>query len=237
MWNHFFHVESRTCETPVKLQFVASTAPWSRRPGQMTNCTCPFNWDEAFMHVKHKTKNGLRIFPASKRYFSRCRDFFRFGMVFFPFSKCSPHHCGVLVFFGRIPPVQPPPPPPPPPPPRFFCSTHFISHHLSHTTRLIHNSSPSSHSQLISHTTHLIQNSSHTTHLTHNSSHTQLVPHTTHFTQLISHTTHLIPHLTHNSSHTPHLTRLLVACGAACRGSPLRGKCSTQSFLKELRRG
>ena len=147
---------------------------------------------------------------------------------------------------------RPRPRPPPPPPPRAPHLTHHISHttHLtqlithnsSHTTHLIHNSSLT---QLISHTTHLTHNSSHPTHLTqlisHNSSHTQLISHNSFLTQLISHTTHLthnsshtqlISHnsshtqlISHNSSHTPRLTDVLL------------GRRSTQSFLKELRRG
>ena len=40
--------------------------------------------DHRFLHdLKSRIKNGLRIFPASKRYFSRLRDFFRFDLVFF----------------------------------------------------------------------------------------------------------------------------------------------------------
>ena len=154
-----------------------------------------------------------------------------------------------------------PPPPPPPPPPRAPHLTHLtllISHNSSHTNHLTQLTSHiTSHTQLISHnsshTTHLTplisHNSPHTTHLTHNSSHTthltQLIPHTIHLThnssltqlishnssQLISHTTHLTQlishttHLTHHISHTTHLTDVLL------------GRDSTQSFLKELRRG
>ena len=69
-------------------------------------------------------------------------------------GSSSPHHCGVLVSFARIPRGRPRPLPRPPP--RLF------SPHLT-TTHLIHNSSPSSHAQLISHNSH---NSSHTPHLT-----------------------------------------------------------------------
>ena len=163
----------------------------------------------------------------------------------------SPHHCGVLVFFVASRRV---------PRPRSASAfrvrrAHLISSHLiaQNSSQLIsHNSS---HTQLISHTTHLTHNSSHTqlishnsshtqlishtTHLTHNSSHTQLISHTTHLThnsshtQLISHATHLTQlistHLTqlisHNSSHAPHLTDVLL------------GRRNTQSLLTEVRRG
>ena len=73
-------------------------------------------------------------------------------------------------------------------------TTPLISHHSSHTTtHLTHNSSHTTH--LIhnsSHTTHLTHNSSHI--ISHNSSHTQLISQTTHlkhnssYTQLISQT-------------------------------------------------
>ena len=129
--------------------------------------------------------------------------------------------------------------------------TQFISHNSSHTQLISHNSS---HTQFISHnsshTPLISHNSSHTTHLTHNSSHTQLISHTTHLThnssQLIS----------HNSSHTTHLTHLISQtcclagavhrafwrrCGAdwrrSGRGYLLRGRRTTESLLKELRRG
>ena len=131
----------------------------------------------------------------------------------------------------------------------------LISHNSSHTQLISHNSS---HTQLISHnsshTTHLTQlishNSSHTIHLTHNSSHT------IHLTHNSSHTTHLTQLISRNSSHTTHLTHLISqtcclagavhraswrSCGADCRrsgrGCSWRGRRSTQSFLKELRRG
>ena len=113
---------------------------------------------------------------------------------------------------------------------------------ISHTTHLTHNSSLtqliSSHTQLISHTTHLTHNSSH--HIIHHSSHTH------NSSQLIS----------HNSSHTTHLTHLIsqTCCLAGAvhrafwrrsgadwrrsgRGYLLRGRRSTESLLKELRRG
>ena len=134
---------------------------------------------------------------------------------------------------------------------------------ISHTTHLTHNSS---HTQLISHnsshTQFISHNSSHTPLISHNSSHTTHLTHTTHPTHNSSHTTHLThnsshtTHLTHNSSHTTHLTHLISqtcclagavhraswrSCGAdSCRrgrGSLLRGRGSTQGFLKELRRG
>ena len=120
---------------------------------------------------------------------------------------------------------------------------------ISHTTRLTHNSSHTQTSKNLSHTTHLTQLILHTTHLTHNSSHksshlTHNSSHTTHLTQLISHTTHL----THNSSHTTHLTQRIShnsshstnsyhSSHTSGRGYLLRGRCSTQSLLKELRRG
>ena len=133
----------------------------------------------------------------------------------------------------------------------------LISHNSSHTTHLTHNSS---YTQLISHTTHLTNHLiSHITHLTqltsHNSSLTQLISHTTHLTQLISHNASHTTHLT-ALIHTTHLTQVAAAtccvagavhraswrsCGGDCRrlgrGSSLRGRHSTQSLLKELRRG
>ena len=133
--------------------------------------------------------------------------------------------------------------------------SHNSSHNYSsHTTHLTHNSSHTTH---LTHTTHLNLT---TTHLTHNSSHTQLISHNSSHTQLIS--THLTQLISHNSSHTQlishttHLTHLISqtcclagavlraswrSCGADCRrlgrGSPLRGRRSTQRLLKELGRG
>ena len=178
----------------------------------------------------------------------------------------SPHHCGVFVFLlaSRLPPSvvrRRPPRASHLTPLISHNSSHTIhlTHNSSHTIHLTqfisHNSS---HTQLISHnsshTTHLTHNSSHTTHLTHHSSHT------THHTQLISHTTHLTHNssqlISHSSSHTTHLTHLISQtcclagavhrafwrrCGAdwrrSGRGYLLRGRRSTESLLKELRRG
>ena len=121
-------------------------------------------------------------------------------MQFFPTSLWG------FCFLACIPPVSRPPSRPP-----RLC--HLISQLL-----ISHNSS---HTQLISHTTHLthrhahrhhttclIHNSSRTPHLihhiTHHSSHTQLISHNTHLTHTHAHTHHKTC-LIHNSSHTPHL--------------------------------
>ena len=113
--------------------------------------------------------------------------------------------------------------------------THLISYITSHTTHLTHtHTSPNlSYTHLISYIT------SHTTHLTH-----------THITKLISsytsHLTSYTTHLTHNSSHRQCVAGAVRRaawrrCGADSRrrgrGSLLRGRRSTQSVLKELRRG
>ena len=108
-------------------------------------------------------------------------------------SVCSPHHCGVFVFLlaSRPSPVR-----------RAFPSAAPLS-----STHFTHNSS---HTQLISHTTHLThrhQKTYLTQLISHNSSYTQLISHTTHLTNhLISHITHLTQLISHHSSHTTHLT-------------------------------
>ena len=142
-----------------------------------------------------------------------------------------PHHCGVLVFFGCIPPGRPLPRPRPPP--RLSHLKELIPHITSHPQLIsfiaytTHLKPPISHYS--SHTSHLTHNSSHATHLlhlSHNSSHPQLISfisHTTHLTQLTSfiyHTTHLIHNsspsshtqlISHNSSHTTHLTTFIIS--------------------------
>ena len=149
-------------------------------------------------------------------------------------------------FLACIPPVSRPPRLPVR---RASVINSFHTQLVSHTTHLTHNSSHTQTSKNLSHTTHLTQLILHTTHLTHNSSHksshlTHNSSHTTHLTQLISHTTHL----THNSSHTTHLTQRIShnsshstnsyhSSHTSGRGYLLRGRCSTQSLLKELRRG
>ena len=119
--------------------------------------------------------------------------------------------------------------------------THLISYITSHTTHLTHTHTHIT--KLIIHTPHLIH------HITHHSSHTHTSQNLSHHTQVISHHTQLIPHtthLTHNSSHRQCVAGAVRRaawrrCGADSRrrgrGSLLRGRRSTQSVLKELRRG
>ena len=171
--------------------------------------------------------------PAPATYFVTCRNpCARHAKTTLNFQKrpgtvnFSPHHSGVLVFLvaSRLPPpssaVRRPPRLP-------LISSHlppFFIHYSSHTTH---------------HTLLLI------THLTHISSHTLLISHTTHLTQLLSrlssHTSDTT-HLTHHISVAGAVRRASWrSCGADCRrsgrGGFLCGRRSTQSFLKELRRG
>ena len=142
--------------------------------------------------------------------------------------------------------------------------TQLISPNSSHTTHLTQFISHTTHlTQLISHTTHLTHNSSHTQLISHTTHLTQLISQTTHLTQLISHTsshrrvawqaqyTELPEGAAARIVAAVAAARFCVAgavhraswrsCGADCRrsgrGSFLRGRRSTQSFLKELRRG
>ena len=120
----------------------------------------------------------------------------------------SPHHCGVFVFLlaSRLPAsvVRRRPP-------RLPLISRNSSHTqlISHTThRISYNSSLTqliaSHTQHhSSHTTHLTQQLiSHTTHLTHNSSHTPHLSHTTHLFHTHTHHKTYLTYLIHNSSHT-----------------------------------
>ena len=128
----------------------------------------------------------------------------------------SPHHCGVFVFLlaSRPSPVRRAFPSAAP-----LSSTHFThnSSHtqlISHTTHLTHRHQKTYLTQLISHNSSYTQLISHTTHLTnHLISHithlTQLTSHNSSLTQLISHTTHLTQLISHNASHTTHLTALI----------------------------
>ena len=193
----------------------------------LTCSSCSHTMDGFALVNWQSTEMTLTIFKATT-------------VLFFPTSLWG------FCFLACIPPVSRPPRLPVR---RASVINSFHTQLVSHTTHLTHNSSHTQTSKNLSHTTHLTQLILHTTHLTHNSSHksshlTHNSSHTTHLTQLISHTTHL----THNSSHTTHLTQRIShnsshstnsyhSSHTSGRGYLLRGRCSTQSLLKELRRG
>ena len=124
-----------------------------------------------------------------------------------------------------------------------------LIHNSSHTPHLIHHITHHSSHTHTHHQTYHTHTSSHTSHHTPLISHTHTSQNLSHHTQVISHHTQLIPHtthLTHNSSHRQCVAGAVRRaawrrCGADSRrrgrGSLLRGRRSTQSVLKELRRG